>query len=70
MDKLIETLQALIQLKELELSLIGMLADDSWHNCHATILIELKDNRLNQALLEENHAHHRLNDNVSEMEAN
>lgn len=51
-DTLIETLQALIQLKELELRLLAMLADGTWANCHATIRVELADNRANQALLE------------------
>lgn len=69
MDKRIENLQALIQLKELELRLLAMLADDSWANCHATILIELNDNRLNQAILGDANAHHRLNENLSDNEA-
>lgn len=69
MDQRIETLQALIQLKELEIRLLEMLADASWHNCHATIRVELADNRVNQAILGDANAHHRLGDNLPNNEA-
>jgi len=68
MDQRIENLQALIQLKELEIRLLEMLADASWVNCHATIKVELNDNRVNQAILGDANAHHRLNENLSENE--